>query len=104
METYEPDPALLKFWGLDGIRDAEFKRGTGCYHCNNTGFKGRTGVYEILVNDEQVQEMILHRASSQEISRTLQKNGSLRTLKQDASFKVLNGITTLEEATRAVMV
>jgi type IV pilus assembly protein PilB len=61
-------------------------------------------VYEILVNDDQVQDMILHRASSQEITRTLQKNGNLRTLKEDAAFKVLHGVTTLEEATRAVMV
>ena len=103
-ETYAPDPALLKFWGLDGMKDAKFQRGTGCYQCNNTGFKGRTGVYEILVNDDQVQEMILHRASAQEITRAMQKNGSLRTLKEDAAFKVLKGITTLEEATRAVMV
>jgi type IV pilus assembly protein PilB len=104
METYEPDRGLLTFWGLDGIRDAEFKRGPGCYHCNNTGFKGRTGVYEILVNDEQVQEMILHRASAQEITRAMHKNGTLRTLKEDAAHKVLQGVTTLEEATRAVMV
>lgn len=103
-ESYTPDPALLRFWGLQDVKDAHFQRGTGCYRCNNTGFKGRCGVYEILLNDEQVQEMILHRASSQEITRTLQKNGNLRTLKEDAAFKVLEGITTLEEATRAVMV
>jgi type IV pilus assembly protein PilB len=104
METYEPDRGLLTFWGLDEAKDVEFKRGTGCYHCNNTGFKGRTGVYEILVNDEQVQEMILHRASAQEITRAMHKNKTLRTLKEDAAHKVLQGVTTLEEATRAVMV
>jgi type IV pilus assembly protein PilB len=103
-EEYRPDAALLKFWGLHNVKDAVFVRGKGCYQCNNTGFKGRSGVYEVLVNDDQVQDMILHRASSQEITRTLQKNGNLRTLKEDAAFKVLHGVTTLEEATRAVMV
>ncbi|WP_462325723.1 GspE/PulE family protein [Desulfoplanes sp.] len=103
-EEYSPEPALVRFWGLDDVKDARFVRGAGCYQCNNTGFKGRTGLYEILVNDEHVQEMILHRASSQEITRAMQKNGTLRTLKEDAALKVLQGTTTLEEATRAVMV
>jgi type IV pilus assembly protein PilB len=103
-EEYAPDPSLVKFWGLHNVKDAVFHRGTGCYQCNNTGFKGRSGIYEVLINDDQVQDMILHRASAQEITRTLQKNGNLRTLKEDAAFKVLHGVTTLEEATRAVMV
>ena len=103
-ESYQPDTALLEFWGLQDVKDATFQRGKGCYQCNNSGFKGRTGVYEILINDDQVQEMILHRASSQEITRALRENGKLRTLKEDATTKVLQGITTLEEATRAVMV
>jgi type IV pilus assembly protein PilB len=48
--------------------------------------------------------MILHRASAQEITRAMHKNKTLRTLKEDAAHKVLQGVTTLEEATRAVMV
>jgi type IV pilus assembly protein PilB len=70
----------------------------------NTGYKGRTGIFEVLVNDEMVQEMILKRKSSQEITRVALAEGRLRTLKEDAASKVLHGITSLEEAATAVMV
>jgi type IV pilus assembly protein PilB len=70
----------------------------------NTGYKGRTGIFEVLVNDEMVQELILKRKSSQEITRLAVAEGKLRTLKEDAASKVLQGITTLEEAASAVMV
>ena len=69
----------------------------------NTGYKGRTGIFEVLVNDEPVQEMILKRMSAQEITRAAVVAGRLRTLKDDAAVKVLQGITTLEEAASAVM-
>jgi type IV pilus assembly protein PilB len=68
------------------------------------GYKGRTGVYEILIIDEMVQDMILNRNSAQEIARAARKAGSLKTLKDDAAKKVLQGITTLEEAASAVIV
>ncbi|WP_027371639.1 GspE/PulE family protein [Desulfovermiculus halophilus] len=103
-EPYTPDRHLLKYWGLDERNDVTFMRGRGCFQCNQTGFKGRTGVFEILVNDEQVQDMILERKSGQRIARVLHQEGKLRTLKEDALDKVLRGLTTLEEATSKVMV
>jgi type IV pilus assembly protein PilB len=68
-----------------------------------TGYKGRTGIFEVLVIDEMVQDMILKRKSAQEITRTAHQVERLRTLKEDAADKVLKGITTLEEAALAVM-
>jgi len=68
------------------------------------GYKGRTGVYEILIIDEMVQDMILNRNSSQEIARAAIKEGTLKTLKDDAAKKILQGITTIEEAASAVIV
>lgn len=103
-ESYRPEDKLLRFWGLDRVENADFKRGTGCPTCNGTGFKGRVGVYEVLVNDEQIQSMIIQRSSSQEITRAARAKSNLRTLKEDAARKVLMGLTTLEEATSAVMV
>ena len=85
-------------------RTANFQRGKGCYQCLNTGYKGRTGIFEVLVNDEAIQEMILQRRSAQDITRAAVAEGKLRTLKDDAASKVLQGITTLEEAASAVMV
>jgi type IV pilus assembly protein PilB len=103
-EPYEPLQPILEAWGLDGTKDANFHRGKGCYQCLNTGYKGRTGLFEVLVNGPDVQEMILRRASGQEITRRLMETGKLRTLKEDAADKVLKGITTFEEAASAVMV
>jgi len=102
-EQYRPPEAALKAWGLDKVEDAHFERGRGCYQCLNTGYKGRTGIFEVLVNDEMVQELILRRTSAQEIARQAIAAGKLTTLQQDAADKVLKGITTLEEAASAVM-
>lgn len=102
-ETYRPPEAALKAWGLDKVENANFERGKGCYQCLNTGYKGRTGIFEVLVNDEMVQELILRRTSAQEIARQAITTGKLTTLQQDAADKVLKGITTLEEAASAVM-
>ena len=103
VEPYKPPLDALAAWGLDRVEGANFQRGRGCFNCLDTGFKGRMGVYEVLVIDEMVQEMILKRSSAQEISRAAQRAGTLRTLKEDAAGKVLEGMTTLEEAASAVM-
>ena len=103
-ESYQPSESALVDWGLDKAENPNFKRGKGCYQCMNTGYKGRTGIFEVLVNDEMIQEMILKRKSSQEITRVAVAEGKLRTLKEDAASKVLQGITTLEEAASSVMV
>ena len=103
-EPYRPTEAAIAAWGLDKAENPDFQKGKGCYQCMNTGYKGRTGIFEVLVNDEIVQEMILKRMPSQEITRIAVAEGRLRTLKEDAANKVLHGITTLEEAASAVMV
>lgn len=104
IETYIPSEQVLKNWGIPDYVGMEFKRGKGCPQCMNTGYRGRTGIFEVLVNDEMIQQMILERRSSQEITRVAVDAGKLRTLKEDALSKVLKGITTFEEAASAVMV
>lgn len=103
-ESYRPSEAILAAWGLDKLENVNFQRGKGCYQCMDTGYKGRTGIFEVLANDEMVQEMIIKRNSAQEITRVAVAAGKLRTLKDDAVSKVIQGITTLEEAASAVMV
>jgi type IV pilus assembly protein PilB len=103
-ESYRPPELTLAAWGLDKVENANFQRGKGCYQCLNTGYRGRTGVFEVLANDEMVQEMILKRRSAQEITRAAIAEGKLKTLKDDAAIKVIQGITTIEEAASAVMV
>jgi len=103
-EPYTPSRKALEQFGLTDVEDASFQRGKGCFNCMNTGYKGRTGIFEILTNDELVQDMILRKCSTQEITRAARQAGNLRTLKDDAAEKVLRGVTTLEEAASAVMV
>jgi len=102
-ESYTPPVDALKAWGLDKVENANFQRGRGCSQCMNSGYKGRTGIFEVLQIDEAIQEMILKGKTAQEITRGAKKAGKLRTLKDDAIDKVIRGITTLEEAALTVM-
>jgi type IV pilus assembly protein PilB len=104
-EEYHPPESALAALGItaDEAKNGSISRGKGCYQCINTGYKGRTGLFEVLLNDDMVQDMVLKRYSSQEITKAAIEAGKLRTLKEDAAGKVLKGITTLEEATSAVM-
>jgi type IV pilus assembly protein PilB len=103
-EPYRPPEAVLAAWGLDKVQNANFQHGKGCFQCLNTGYRGRTGIFEVLANDDMIQEMILKRKSAPEITRAAVAEGKLRTLREDAAGKVAQGITTLEEAASAVMV
>jgi type IV pilus assembly protein PilB len=104
-ESYNPPQKALVAMGIteQDTKNVTFQRGKGCYQCKNTGYKGRTGLFEVLVNDEMVQDMIIKKMPSQEITRAAVDAGKLRTLRDDAAGKVIKGITTLEEAASAVM-
>jgi type IV pilus assembly protein PilB len=104
-ERYNPPANALTAFGItpEQAANANFQRGRGCNNCRNTGFKGRTGIFEVLVNDEMIQDMIIKQRPSQEITRAAVAAGKLKTLRDDAAQKVMKGITTLEEAASAVM-
>ena len=104
-EPYNPPENALAVFGIskEEAKKANFQRGKGCYQCKNMGYKGRTGLFEVLVNDDMIQDMILKKRPSQEITRSAVDAGKLRTLREDAVQKVMQGITTLEEAASAVM-
>lgn len=101
---YQPSKEALKVWGLKNADGAKFSQGKGCFNCMQTGYKGRTGVYEVLVIDDMVKDLILKRASAHEINRAAQSAGNYTPLKNAAAEKVLEGITTLEEAASAVLI
>jgi type IV pilus assembly protein PilB len=104
-ENYNPSASALASFGITTAEanNANFQHGKGCSQCKNTGYKGRTGIFEVLVNDEMIQDMIIKRRPSPEITRAAVAAGKLKTLKEDAAKKVIQGITTLEEAATAVM-
>jgi type IV pilus assembly protein PilB len=103
-EPYDPPGELLKRLGMEDAENASFMRGRGCFNCMNTGYRGRIGIFEILLNDETIQDMILKKSSAPEITRVAVKAGNLRTLKDDAISKVMQGLTTFEEAMSAISV
>ena len=100
----KPPAEVLEFWGLDNSENTNFMQGKGCFNCLSTGYKGRTGIYEVLIIDDMIQKMILKNSTSQEITRAAIQAGNLTTLKENAAEKVRQGITTFEEASSAVLV
>jgi len=102
-KPHSAPPEVLEYWGLTNNRKARFLHGTGCFNCMHTGYKGRTGIYEVLLIDDMIQNMILKKQSSQKIGRAAKEAGSFMTLKEDAAQKIKQGITTFEEAASAVL-
>jgi len=100
---FTPSTEALKTWGITNTQNAEFIKGRGCFNCMHTGYKGRTGIYEVLIIDDEIKDLILKRNSSHEIARAASASGNFTTLKENAAEKVIHGITTLEEAASAVL-
>ncbi len=75
------------------------KEGEGCFECRNTGYFGRTGIFEIMPLDEAVKNLVIQGADAPEIKREAAKNG-MRTLRQSALRKLAEGVTTFEEVVR----
>ncbi|HUU11129.1 MAG TPA: type II secretion system ATPase GspE [Phycisphaerae bacterium] len=101
-EEYEPDREQLP---ADFLLDPGQRlwRGAGCRKCRGTGFRGRTGLFELLVADDPIREKIMERASSGSIMNVAVKQG-LRLLRKDGWMKVRAGITTPEEVMRSTKV
>ncbi len=78
-------------------------KGTGCEKCNNSGFYGRTGIYEVLRVTEKIAKLIMERSDANAIEKIAMDDGMI-TMKQDGYLKVLEGITTMEEVIRVAQV
>ncbi len=74
-------------------------KGKGCSHCNQTGYKGRVGLYEVMPISPEIRQMILKGASSDEIAKQAVKEG-MATLRDDGMEKIRQGVTTIEELMR----
>lgn len=97
-EEYEPGDAVLEETGLKGkIKPGtRLSRGKGCSYCYHTGYRGRTGIFEVLMVNERIRELILRHASEAEIRQAVISEG-MRTLFENAAEKVKDGVTTPEE-------
>jgi general secretion pathway protein E len=81
------------------LADGHLYRGAGCMECLNTGYKGRIGIYEILVMSDSMKATVLKTSDSNDIKRQAIKEG-LHTLREDGARKVSDGVTTIEEVIR----
>jgi len=82
--------------GMETAEHIKIYRGRGCDHCHQTGFYGRTAIYELLLINEDIRRAILEHKNAEDIKRIAVRSG-MRTLRQDAWKKVLEGMTTPEE-------
>ncbi len=95
-------PALMAEFDVRGKDDTKAFHGKGCKECSHTGFRGRTGIYELLVIDDEIRQLILNKATSQLIREAAHKKGMI-TLREDGWKKIAEGITTVEEVLRVTL-
>jgi type IV pilus assembly protein PilB len=88
-EGYTPEEA----------KTVKIQKGKGCGVCNNTGYKGRTGLYEVMEVDDEIKELVLVGASALELKKKAIERGMI-TLRRSGLIKVAAGWTTLEEVAR----
>ena len=97
-EPYTPSANELSILGVseEQASSATFMHGAGCDKCGDSGFRGRKGVFEIFVVNQEIEEMIYHNVSIVELRKKSREMG-MRTMREDGFRKVLAGVTTLDE-------
>ncbi|WP_020475275.1 GspE/PulE family protein [Zavarzinella formosa] len=97
-KPYKPDPAEIRSVAHteEMLAKATFMKGTGCNHCNQKGFRGRKGIFEMMKLNSAIREMTFNMAPSPDIRKVARANG-MRTLLEDGTAKAFSGLTTLDE-------
>jgi general secretion pathway protein E len=94
--------ALIDELGTCGHEDIKAFHGKGCKVCSQTGYRGRAGIYELLVVDDSIRQLILAKSTAQKI-RDFARDQGMTTLREDGWKKVAAGITTVEEVLRVTL-
>ena len=99
--AYEPTNEELYELGLkrDEVYGKHFYYGKGCKVCNGAGYKGRQAIFEIMLVNEKIRQLIVERASTSRIKEAAKENG-MRTLRESGLMAIYDGITTIEEVVR----
>lgn len=98
-EEYKPSPGELAELSLDPKTVKKLWRGKGCPNCQNTGYIGRLGIFELMVVDDDIRRLVLENADASTIKAESRRKGMI-TLREDGADKVLKGVTTIEEVSR----
>ncbi|MBN1501168.1 MAG: type II secretion system ATPase GspE [Spirochaetes bacterium] len=103
-KAYKPAPSLLKELGVKSAdsKNLKFYEGKGCEKCFNTGYQGRTGIYELLVVSNSIKKLIIDKSDSDAIKKQAVLEGMV-TLLQDGITKAANGITSIDEILRVTV-
>ncbi|MCF7669900.1 MAG: type II secretion system ATPase GspE [Verrucomicrobia bacterium] len=103
-KSYEPTELELQSLGIseEDRKEAKFLKGGGCSECKNTGYRGRMGIFEMFVIDDEVRKLIYDRVSST-VLRSRAREMGMRTLREDGTRKVLAGLTTPEEVIKTTV-
>jgi len=100
-EAYEPEAGDRRKYGLPADKVRRLYRAKGCPACSHTGYRGRTGIYELLLVDTAVRSLLVGRPSLEHVRQAAARQG-MKTLRQAATLKAVEGITTLEEIDRVI--
>jgi type II secretory ATPase GspE/PulE/Tfp pilus assembly ATPase PilB-like protein len=100
-QSYTPQIDYIQMMGLEN-ESIDYKKGTGCPECNNTGFQGRTGVFEILEFNDEIRSAIIEKYSLDKIISIAKKTG-FKTLCENAIQKIKDGEITIEEVVKIVL-
>lgn len=99
--TYQPDPALVALLAGRPVGRMTMQRGSGCERCRHTGFRGRMGIFELLVMTDELRQLLLGPIDLVGLRHSAKDQG-MATLREDAWIKVQAGLTTVEEVLRVV--
>jgi general secretion pathway protein E/type IV pilus assembly protein PilB len=101
-QPYQPPQSELQALNIDAAQaaSATFRKGRGCPECNKTGYRGRMGIFEIFVIEDEVRKLIYEKVPAT-VLRARARELGMRTLREDGTRKVLAGLTTPEEVIRA---
>jgi len=103
-QAYTPTEEQLMELQLtpDDVQGREFYHGVGCENCHNTGYRGRLALYEIMVFDDDIRELIMQNASTQVLRVEARKRG-MRSLRQTGLLAIYDGLTTIDEVVRETL-
>jgi type IV pilus assembly protein PilB len=98
---FEPTDNQLMELGLtpEDIKGKKFYYGRGCGNCNNTGYKGRIGIFEIMVFNDEIRDLIMNQASTSVLRAASQKAG-MKLLRDNGLAAIYDGITTIDEVVK----
>ncbi len=99
--AFEPSEAQLMELQLapDDIKGKKFYYGRGCSKCNGTGYRGRTGIFELMVFNDEIRDLIMNQASTA-VLRTAGQKGGMRLLRENGLETIYDGITTIDEVVK----